>query len=212
MLKIIYLECVDSTHTYLIDALKRQKLKAPIAVIAKKQFDAKGSRGNSWISKKDNLYLSFAIQKSSLPEDLKLESSSIYFAYILKLILEDFGSKVWLKWPNDFYIKDKKIGGVITTIIKDTLICGIGLNLKNAPNNFAILDIKLTIDEIINAYFINLEKKLSWKYIFSKYRLEFYKSKKYFSHYKNQVVDLGNSNLLEDGSILCEGQRIFSLR
>ncbi len=212
MLKIIYLKEIDSTQKYLISALKKQQIQPPIAIFAKHQTNAQGSRTNSWISKEGNLHLSFALKIASLPKDLKLESSSIYFAYLLKLALESFDSKIWIKWPNDLYIDDKKVGGVITTVVKDNIVCGVGLNVKSAPKEFAILDIALDIDQIISTYFINLEKKFSWKYIFSKYRLEFYKSKKYFSHNHNQTLSLGDASLLNDGSILCKGQRIFSLR
>ena len=52
------------------------------------------------------IFFSFAIKIDELPTDLKLESASIYFAYLLKETLYELGSCVWLKWPNDFYIDD----------------------------------------------------------------------------------------------------------
>ena len=35
-----------------------------------------------------------------------------------------------IKWPNDFYIDDKKIGGTITNLSGKYVYCGIGTNLK----------------------------------------------------------------------------------
>ncbi len=211
-MKIICLDVIDSTQTYLIDAISDERLSAPIAVSAKIQYQGKGSRGNDWISKKGNLFLSFAIPVNMLPQDLKIESSSIYLSYILKEVLQELGSDVWLKWPNDFYLDDKKIGGTLVQFKKDILICGIGLNIKCAPEGFSLLDIQCSKTEIINSYFTKLEKKLSWKYIFSKYRLEFDKSKIYFSHFRNHLISLKDASLLDDGSILCEGERMFSIR
>ena len=58
-----------------------------------------------------------------------------------------------MKWPNDIYLikeKPKKIGGVITNIARNTIICGIGLNTKFAPNDeFESLDIEIKNDKKI---------------------------------------------------------------
>lgn len=209
---IFWLESVDSTHTFLINKLKDNSLKAPILVGTTHQISGKGSRGNNWIGESGNLFISFALPRNTLPNDLKLESSSIYFAMILKQLLEKQGSHVWIKWPNDFYIGDKKIGGVITNIIGDTLVCGIGLNLCSAPLEYSVLDIEMNAKTLSEAYCDALEKFPTWKQIFSNFRLEFDKSRSYFTHTDNKVIELKNAILLEDGSLECNGQRMFSLR
>ena len=209
---IHWLECVESTQVYLADALRSGELEAPVAVVAARQNAGKGSRGNVWQSLEGNLFFSFAISRSDLPEDLKLESSSIYFTYLLKETLSDFGSAVWLKWPNDFYIEEKKIGGAITTLVNDDLICGIGLNLEAAPKGFSTLDIVIQKNLFLEKYFQKLEKFSSWKQIFSKYRLEFDKSKTFSAHHNDQKISLEKAKLLCDGSIEDRGQRIYSLR
>lgn len=209
---IFYLDEVDSTQTYLKELLKKKKVCSPVAVVAKRQTKGQGSRGNSWIGEDGNLFFSFCISIKELPKDLKLESSSIYFSYIMKQVLEDHGSKVWLKWPNDFYIDSFKIGGTITNIVQDDLVCGIGLNLVSAPDTFEKLDIEISLENILNCYFNYLKKSIEWKHIFSKYKLEFCKSKTYFVHSGNDRISLGDVSLQDDGSIISNGQRIFSLR
>ncbi len=211
-MEILWLESVDSTQTFLIQGLKNNSIKAPILLGATLQTCGKGSRGNSWMSEKGNLYVSFAVCRASLPNDLPLESSSIYFAMILKQLLEVHGSNVWIKWPNDFYVGDKKIGGVITNIVGDTLVCGIGINLCYAPLGFEVLDIEIDARKLSEVYSLELEKFPTWKQIFSKFRLEFDKSRSYFTHIDNKAIELKNAILLEDGSLECNGQRIFSLR
>lgn len=209
---IFYLDEVDSTQEYLKERLKSKELVSPIAVVAKRQTHGQGSRGNSWIGADGNLFLSFCISIKELPRDLRLESSSIYFSYIMKQVLEDHGSHVWLKWPNDFYIGDVKIGGTITNIVKDDLVCGIGLNLVAAPDIFEKLDVEISLENILECYFNYLKKNIEWKHIFSKYKLEFRKSKNYFAHSGDDRISLGDVSLQDDGSIVSDGQRIYSLR
>jgi BirA family biotin operon repressor/biotin-[acetyl-CoA-carboxylase] ligase len=211
-LQISYLECVDSTQLYLKRALQKKILAPPFAVIAKKQINGIGSRDNRWEGGDGNLYLSFALSLEELPRDLSLASASIYFAYLLKEVLADNGSDIWLKWPNDFYLKEKKLGGMITTVVDQTLICGVGINLKSAPKNFSKLDIDISQEKLLNSFFDNVKKKILWKQVFSKYKLEFHKNMSFFTHKNNEKISLKNVSLQDDGSILSNGERIYSLR
>ena len=211
-MKITYLKSIDSTQTYLKELLKKTDLELPHAIISDMQTNGVGSRDNSWQGMQGNLFLSFALSLDSLPKDLKLESASIYFAYLLKETLADLNSRTWLKWPNDFYIDDLKIGGMITNIVKDTLICGIGLNLVDSPKEFTTLDVIIARELLIKEYFINIEKKILWKQVFSKYKLEFYRNQNFSTHKNNLKINLGESELQSDGSIINNGERIYSIR
>ncbi|MDT8339196.1 MAG: biotin--[acetyl-CoA-carboxylase] ligase [Sulfurimonas sp.] len=211
-MQILYLESVDSTQKYLKELIHEGKISLPYAVVANSQTAGVGSRENSWIGVTDNLFLSFAISLEQLPKDLKLESASIYFSYILKETLKEFGSEVWLKWPNDFYVKNQKVGGMITNLLKESLVCGVGLNIAKAPDNFTKLDVDIHRDELIKSYFINIEKKSSWKQVFSKYKLEFYRNQNFHTHSKNLRISLEGASLQSDGAVVVNGERIYSLR
>lgn len=211
-MQILSLDSVDSTQNYLKELVKQNKVTPPLAVVAKTQTNGIGSRENTWSGMDGNLFLSFAISLNKLPKDLKLESASIYFAYLLKESLSELNSEVWLKWPNDFYIEDKKIGGMITHVVKETIVCGVGLNIVNSPENFAKLDIKISIDKLLDKYFKSVEKNVLWKQVFSKYELEFHKNKNFFTHKNNLKISLKDVVLQSDGSIISDGERIFSLR
>lgn len=211
-MQIIYLDSVDSTQKYLKELIQEGKISLPCAVVADSQTEGIGSRGNSWSGVRGNLFLSFAIPVNELPKDLKLESASIYFSYILKETLAEYNSALWLKWPNDFYIGDKKIGGMITNLVKDTLVCGVGLNIAEAPLGFGKLDVVVERDELIERYFNNIKKMNLWKQVFSKYKIEFYKNQNFYTHNKNLIISLENASLLSDGSIVINGERIYSLR
>lgn len=212
MLKILYLDEVESTQVYLKNLLKSSQQEVPIAVSAEMQTNGVGSRNNSWNGLKGNLFLSFAVALKELPEDLKLESASIYFSYLLKETFSEAGSKVFLKWPNDFYINNKKIGGMITNVVGKNLICGVGINLIEAPSGFEKLDINIDKIMLIEDYLKKVEKKVLWKKVFSKYKLEFHHNYKLFVHINHQKVSLSNAKLEDDGSLNIDGERIYSLR
>jgi len=211
-MKIIRLNKVDSTHTYLKEYILKNKYREPLCIVTDLQTAGIGSRGNSWTGTKGNLFFSFVIHKDLLPKDLPLQSFSIYFSFILKEVLTDFGSKLWLKWPNDFYIDDKKIGGTITNATKDLAYCGIGLNLLNVSDEFGKLDIDIDTNTILKEYFSKLEKTVSWKQIFNCFKIEFHNSRKFHATIENVKVSLENANLNDDGSIEVNGKKVFSLR
>ena len=211
-MKIFYYKVLPSTQLYLKEQLRQKKLQPPVAVVADMQTNGVGSRENEWVSQDGNLFLSFAIELQHLPQDLKIESVSIYYAYLLKELLSDLGSKVILKWPNDFYLNNKKIGGMITNIQENVLICGVGLNLLSSPKEFNRLDITINREYLITSYFKKIEKKVLWKQVFSKYKLEFENNKKFMTHYNGMKISLESSVLEDDGSLNVNGERIYSRR
>ena len=211
-MKIIKLKEIDSTHRYIKDYITENGYTEPLCVLCDYQTQGIGSRGNSWLGKEGNLFFSFVVDSSFLPQDLPLQSSSIYFSFILKNVLKELDSKVWLKWPNDFYLDDKKIGGTITTVSKNLLFCGIGINLKEVSDDFGKLDITIDINDMLKSYFSNLEKMIFWKQIFSEFKVEFQHSKKFQTTIDNQKVSLQNVTLNDDGSIQVNNKKVFSLR
>ncbi len=211
-MKILFLESVDSTQLYLKKLLKEKKVTLPYAVVANKQTDGQGSRDNSWKGLDGNLFLSFAISLDELPKDLKLESASIYFSYLLKDVLSNLNSSLWIKWPNDFYLGDLKIGGMITNIVENSIVCGVGLNLVSSPEGFSSLDIEISREKLLKLYLKNIKKKILWKQVFSKYKLEFHRNRNFSTHNGNLRILLKNVELQDDGSIISNGERIYSLR
>ncbi len=211
-MEILFLKSVDSTHTYLKQYIQKNGYSNPIAIATQEQTNGIGSRDNIWNGEKGNLLFSFAIEKKELPLDLPIQSYSIYFSFILKDILKQHGSLLFLKWPNDFYIENKKIGGTITNIHGDIIYCGIGLNLNFIEAEYGYLDIEINIKSLLEEYFQGIEKKFSWKHIFSKYSIEFKKSKQYKTTIHNKKVSLSNATLNNDGSISIDNEKVFSLR
>ncbi len=211
-MEILSFDTLPSTQKYLIEKLEEKRLQAPIAVIATQQSCGVGSRDNSWSGGEGNFFASIAVEFDMLPKDLSLSSASIYFSFIMKQTLEAHGENIWLKWPNDFYINDDKVGGTITQKVKNVLVCGIGINLKNTQNGYRALQCDITPEILLKNYLEALEKFPKWKQIFSEYEIEFELSRKFSVHIENYQRSLVDASLCEDGSLIIEGKKVYSLR
>jgi len=211
-LEIHYFNSLPSTQKHLIEALNKGHLQAPIAVISSEQSEGVGSRDNSWSGGEGNFFASIALDLGMLPEDLPLGSASIYFSFIMKQTLESLGENIWLKWPNDFYLNDDKVGGTITKKVNNTLVCGIGINLKKSQNGYRALQCDISAQKLLKNYLLALEKFPKWKEIFREYEIEFELSRNFSVHIENDKKSLLDATLCEDGSVIIEGKRVFSLR
>ncbi len=211
-MKIYSFETLPSTQRWIEERLSEKRVAPPCAVIARMQTDGIGSRENRWIGERGNFFASVLLAHDSLPEDLPLGAASIYFAFLMKETLKKMGSKVWLKWPNDFYLEGTKIGGCITAKKGNDVIVGIGINILSAPHGFGVLDIETEPMELLETFLKNLKKPPSWKQIFSNYSLEFEKSKNYCTHDGSETVDLSEAVLQNDGSLMIGKRRVVSLR
>ncbi|MDQ7046511.1 MAG: biotin--[acetyl-CoA-carboxylase] ligase [Sulfurovum sp.] len=211
-MEIVYFDTLPSTQVYLVEKLNTGELKAPVSVLAYEQSLGVGSRDNVWAGGKGNFFVSVAINISKLPDDLPLSSASIYFSFIMKQILLASDENIWLKWPNDFYCNDSKVGGTITQKVKDTLVCGIGINLKNSQNGYKALQSDILPTELLKDYLNALNKLPTWKQVFSDYEIEFEKSRRFLVHIGNLQKSLADAILCKDGSLIIEGKRVFSLR
>ncbi len=211
-MEILSFDTLSSTQKYLLDELKNKRVQAPVAVIAIQQDSGVGSRDNSWLGGEGNFFASIAVELEMLPADLSLSSASIYFSFIMKQTLLELGENIWLKWPNDFYLNDDKVGGTITQKIENTLVCGIGINLKKSQNGYRALSCDISPEILLENYLAGLEKFPKWKQIFSEFEIEFELSRKFSVHIENYQKSLSDATLCEDGSLIIEGKRVFSLR
>jgi len=201
-----------STQKYLVQQLKDKMLHAPIAIITAEQNAGVGSRNNEWSGGEGNFFASIAISIDALPKDLTLNSASIYFSYIMKQVLLELGENIWLKWPNDFYKNDEKIGGTITQKVNNTLVCGIGINLKKSQNGYTALQSDICPKILLEKYLSRLEKFPKWKQIFSEFEVEFELSRKFSVHIESYQTSLGDAQLCNDGSLTIGGKKVYSLR
>ncbi len=211
-MEIISFESLPSTQLYLIDQIRSGEISDPVAVIAKEQSEGIGSRNNSWEGGEGNFFASIAIREGETPDDLPIQASSIYFAYIMKEAIEETGEKVWLKWPNDLFKGDDKIGGIVTQKLKGFMVAGIGINLKKDSNRYSSLSTDISPLILLNIFLERLLRYPKWKQILSKYKVEFEHSRAYFFHHNGAKMSLRNAQLCDDGSLMINNERIYSIR
>ncbi len=211
-LEILSFNCLPSTQKYLVEQLETGQLQVPVAVIAMEQSSGIGSRDNEWSGGEGNFFASIAMSIHALPDDLPLSSASIYFSFIMKKTLEALGEKVWLKWPNDFYLNEGKVGGTITKKMDDMLVCGIGINLKKSQNGYTSLQSAISPEDLLHKYIESLSEFPKWKQVFSEYQIEFELSKRFSVHIENERKSLADAALCEDGSLIIGGKKVYSLR
>lgn len=52
--------------------------------------------------------------------------------------LHDLGAKVRIKWPNDLYLRGRKLGGILTERARGHYLIGVGINVDNEPPEGAV--------------------------------------------------------------------------
>ncbi len=211
-MEILSFDTLPSTQQYLLDAIAQGTITVPTAVIALQQTAGVGSRENSWDGGEGNFFASIALREEMLPEDLPPASASIYFAYLMKEVLKKHAEGIWLKWPNDLYLEEKKVGGLITRKLSSFLVVGIGVNLKKSQNGYSSLDTDISPLILLNIFLEEVKEKPKWKQVFSQYKIEFDLSKSYDTHQNGSKIAMKDATLCDDGSLSIEGEKVYSLR
>ena len=99
------------------------------------QTNGKGQRGNKWVSKKGNLFITIFFNISNQISLKKL--TFINLSILKKIITNKIQVKNEVKLPNDILIFKKKVCGILQEIMYKNnikyLIVGIGINLIKCP-------------------------------------------------------------------------------
>jgi BirA family transcriptional regulator, biotin operon repressor / biotin---[acetyl-CoA-carboxylase] ligase len=134
---VVTLKRVDSTNDYLKKELtKSTPLPEGTVILAEEQFAGRGQVNNTWYSEPGkNLTFSLLLFPTFLsPEKQFVLNQSISIA-INDVLVKIIGEGIKIKWPNDIFFRDCKLGGVlIENILRgNTLkysVIGIGLNIN----------------------------------------------------------------------------------
>ena len=132
------LERVNSTNSFAFEVIKEAIPAEGYVVWAKEQFAGRGQRGTAWSSEPTaNLTFSVILRPQFLPiaEQFQLTKAiALGIAGFVAHCIED-SADVKIKWPNDIYVKNCKIAGILIenvleqSIIKYSVV-GIGLNVN----------------------------------------------------------------------------------
>ena len=133
--KYINLESADSTNNYLKQLVISDKPTDGTVVIAREQTEGRGQMGNIWESvKEENITLSFVIYPTFLNVSKQFLISKVVSLGIFDF-LKNFLPEIKVKWPNDIYVGDKKIAGVLieNSVLGNKIsssVIGIGININ----------------------------------------------------------------------------------
>ena len=145
------LPVIDSTNQYLLDRLPN--LSSGDACIAEYQQAGRGRRGRKWFSPFGaNLYLSMYWRLEQGPA--AAIGLSLVIGIVMAEVLHELGAdRVRVKWPNDLYLQDRKLAGILVELIGKTgdaaqIVIGAGINLA----------MRRVEEDVVNQGWINLQE------------------------------------------------------
>ena len=174
-MKIIKLDAIGSTNSFLKDLSQNSKLESYTTVVTKNQLNGRGQMDTTWISE-PHKNLTFSILINDF--NLSIENSKyINFATSLAIyhVLESKNiSDLSIKWPNDIMADIKKVCGILIentftgNKIKNTIL-GIGLNvnqtnfesLQNATSIKIETNLENNLDELLLEIILKIKDQFS---------------------------------------------------
>ncbi len=121
--------------------LARQGAAQGTVVHADRQTGGRGRGGRQFCSPPGGLYFSVILQPVLEPADFPLLTLTfgVGLAQGLKRMT---GVQPQLKWPNDLYLADRKLGGILTESgplragLPEFVVVGVGINVAAPPEDF----------------------------------------------------------------------------
>ena len=210
-------EELESTNDYLI---KYANPNEYCLCVAESQTKGRGRNLKKWQSPKyENIYMSLSF---SINHELKNFSSfSLVSALAVHNVLLRHNIFTEIKWPNDIYLNNKKIGGILVETLRrdaaNLIVVGIGLNVFMENNSEIdrdwtslklefeniVVDRNEIISDIANEVLVlksNFEKKGFDDFVKDFNKLNFLKDKKVFL--SNSINKEGTAlDINSDGSL-----------
>jgi len=139
--EVIVLERTESTN----DAIRQMiggDTPEGLCVFAEEQTAGRGQRGKKWESVADKgLWFSILLRpKIEIKDSARLTGWAAEI--IARTIIDEFEVPAVVKSPNDVYVGDRKIAGVLVEMraqpgASHIAIVGIGVNVNHAPSDFS---------------------------------------------------------------------------
>lgn len=208
--EVVWLSSCHSTNAYALEQLNSTDILEGTVFAAHEQTAGKGQMGNSWEAEAGmNLTFSVVFKPSWLAIDQQFYLSMAVALALHKSISEILkNNKVSIKWPNDIYVDDYKICGVLiqNSVQKKNIkqsVVGIGLNInqklfKNlrATSLSKILGCNFKLEDVLSVVLQKLEiehRKLFDKN-FDKLKME-YESHLYRKYIPSEFI-IDDNNVL----------------
>ena len=171
---LLQLERVDSTNSYAIELLSKNKPSEGTVISTYNQSDGRGQIGSKWESEPGkNITLSLILYPSFLPIKQQFLLNQVISLSVFDFISKHVKSEVKIKWPNDIMVDNRKVAGtliqnILSSNVFQTSVIGIGVNVNqtifksDAPNPTSIkleTNSDLLIDEQIKLLCNDIEKR-----------------------------------------------------
>ncbi|MFA5156755.1 MAG: biotin--[acetyl-CoA-carboxylase] ligase [Candidatus Omnitrophota bacterium] len=133
--KIYYFDSIASTMDMAMQLGMKQATEGTI-VLSEAQHKGRGRMGRDWASPKyKGIYMSLILRPEVFPGQLPI-LTLLAAVSICEAIGHETGLEVKIKWPNDIFIHNKKLGGILTELSAEAdevrfVAIGIGLNVNN---------------------------------------------------------------------------------
>lgn len=129
---VISVPVTESTNNDIKNIIKSASYPVFSVLTADRQLSGRGRLGRSFLSPEGGLYFSVSYpltgRETNIPFLTLLSGLAVNEA-----IKELTGTNTQIKWPNDIYLNNKKLGGILTELITFrglTAVVGIGINLS----------------------------------------------------------------------------------
>ncbi|MEZ4631974.1 MAG: biotin--[acetyl-CoA-carboxylase] ligase [Deinococcales bacterium] len=147
---------LDSTQDHLRRKIATGDIIHGLVVRTLEQSAGRGQRRNDWQSSLGGSYQSLALYD---PEKNFQDSRlSLYLAIGIAQSFHEASIKVTLKWPNDIYYNEKKLGGILCEHYHAHLIIGVGINVSNEIPLGATRLMGLKVDAVSDQVLLGLAK------------------------------------------------------
>lgn len=168
----IKLASVDSTNNYATKMVSGGGCDEGTVIVAEKQECGRGQMHNSWESEgSKNILVSIVFYPFFLPVQYQFLLSKVVALGVYELV-SLYVDNVTIKWPNDIYVGEQKIAGILieNSIMGYTLgstVAGVGININqatfkgDAPNPvslFQLLGREFYIEELLEILFDAIDK------------------------------------------------------
>ena len=132
-IRLIELDTVDSTNNYAMQLIRGESAVNGVAVLAQHQTSGKGQRGKIWKDEAgESLNCSLIIETERYDIKNHFHLIALTVIAIRKVVEATTHHPVHIKWPNDIYIGDRKVGGILIESVTR------GKELKQAVIGFGI--------------------------------------------------------------------------
>ena len=134
--QLTIIEEAQSTNTLMAAADHARHLPHGAAIMARSQTAGRGQRGNHWESEPGkNVTLSIMLRPQGVDAREQFLVSEAVAIATAETVRELSGLPAEVKWPNDIYIGDRKIAGILIECALEgqrisRAIAGIGLNVN----------------------------------------------------------------------------------